>query len=149
MSARGVRYHPCQHVSLPGPDSRPTPGQVEFDRSPPINPDRVAHPAAATMLPIRRCETLEQHVVDVGEGLDVSPLVCVLSLALRRLAISPVAAQSFPPRSTPNPVSNTGTTMTVGSLGSSLYTVEEMTGTLTPVSVVQMSPRRGNGSTLR
>ena len=53
-------------------------------------------------------------------------------------------------------VSNNGTTMTVGPLGMSLYTVEEMTSTLMPVSVVQMSPspwgsaqRCANSSRLR
>ena len=75
----------------------------------------------------------------------------VLNLTLRKLVTSPVAAQSFSPRSTQDPVSgsvsNTGTTMTVGSLGISLYTVEEMTSTLMPVFVVQMSPGVGIGST--
>ena len=53
-------------------------------------------------------------------------------------------------------VSKNGTTMTVGPLGMSLYTVEEMTSTLMPVSVVQMSPspwgsaqRCANSSRLR
>lgn len=73
-------------------------------------------------------------------------MAAIINRALRRLVIRPGAAQS-PPRSTPNPVSgsvsNTGTTTTVGSLGISLYTVEEITRTLIPASVDQMSPRRG------
>lgn len=71
-----------------------------------------------------------------------------LKFVLRKLVIRPGAAQPSA-NSTPKPASgsesNTGTTITVGSLGISLYTVDEITSTVTPVSVRQMSPRRGGG----
>src|SRR5258707_6192468 len=74
------------------------------------------------------------------------------SLAFLRLVTNPGATHSFSPSSTPNPVSGsevkTGTTITVGSLAISLYTVEEMTSTVTAVSVTQMSPLTGKSVNL-
>jgi hypothetical protein len=97
--------------------------------------------------PVRRCKDLEEHVVDVGEDLDVDLSSAFTQPRLPQTVVKPGAAQPSS-RSTPNPVSgslpNTGTTTTtVGSVAISLYTVEEIRSTLTPASVVDLAPPRG------
>lgn len=88
-----------------------------------------------TGLSIRRREDLEEHGVDVGEGLDVDPSAMLVQPGLTQAGDQtwgrPATAQLDSESGVGLGVEH-GTTMTVGSLGISLYTVEEITTTLVP-----------------
>jgi hypothetical protein len=78
-------------------------GTLTGDRDAPSRPGR-ATAGRGHRSAVRRRQVPEQHVVHVREPLDVTHRRSCSSRVLRRLAISPGAAQPSP-RSTPNPVS--------------------------------------------